>query len=264
MLANQRMASIEQQTVTTFRGGSVDELHLPAPTVEVVPGVYWGRFEDFFTPAFWVSRNWIDGESCAFATYAIGGSLREEVAACLLGGYGMPAEVGLAAFRRLRCRGLLDGTKCTQANIEADLAEPLTVCGRSVRYRFPRTKARFLFLAMQKLNAESPPTGSGKEFRDWLLTFPGIGPKTGSWVARNVLHSDEVAILDVHLIRAGLLMRLFSSVDSVQKDYFGMESRLVNFAKAIGIPLSRFDSMVWSYMRKLSRMALESLCEAGA
>jgi thermostable 8-oxoguanine DNA glycosylase len=256
------MASIEHQTVTTCRGSVVEQLRLPAPQVEIVPGVRWGRFEEFFTPAFWVSRDWIDGEARTLADYRIGESLREEVAACLLGGHGMPAEVGLAAFRRLRERGLLDG-RATQGAIESALSEPLVVSGRRVKYRFPHTKARFLWLAVQRLNVEAAPTASGRELRDWLLTFSGIGPKTASWIARNALGSDEIAILDIHVIRAGVLMGLFSPRDTVQRDYLRMEERLVGFARAVNLRLSRFDSMVWSYMRRLNRMALESLSEMG-
>jgi N-glycosylase/DNA lyase len=252
------VASIEHQTVTKCRGSSVEQLHLPAPQVEILPGVRWGRFEEFFTPAFWISREWIDGGRSALANYAIGGSLREEVAACLLGGHGMPAEVGLAAFRRLRERGLLDG-RCAQGVIESALAEPLAVSERRVKYRFPRTKARFVSLAMQRLNVEAAPTKSGRGLRDWLLTFYGIGPKTASWIARNAVHSDEVAILDIHLIRAGVLMGLFSPRQSVQRDYFRMEERLVSFARIVGMRLSRFDNMVWCYMRQLNRLALDAV-----
>src|SRR4051794_19288313 len=122
------MTSIQHQTVTTCRGSRVEELQLPAPDIEVVPGGRWDKFAEFFTPAFWVSRDWIDGKDSVLRGYSIGTSLREEVAACLLGGHGMPAEVGLAAFRRLRDRGLLDG-RCSQAVIESALVEPLEISG---------------------------------------------------------------------------------------------------------------------------------------
>src|SRR6266850_6882314 len=98
-----------EQCVTALRDGNVEKLVLPSADKEVLPGVRWGRFDVFFTPAFWVSRAWIDGEQSEFARYSIGRTLREEVAACLLGGHGMPAEVCLAAYRRLRDRNLLDG-----------------------------------------------------------------------------------------------------------------------------------------------------------
>jgi N-glycosylase/DNA lyase len=251
------VTSINHQWVTTCRGGSIEKLQLPAVDVEIVPGVRWGRFDEFFTPAFWVSRSWIDGENSELMNYSIGRSLREEVAACLLGGHGMPAEVGLAAFNRLRDRGLLHGAK--EAEIEKALIEPVKIRGRSVRYRFPRTKAGFLSAAMQRLNDEEPPTRSGRELRAWLLNFHGIGPKTASWITRNTLGADDVAILDIHIVRAGIIMGLFSAQQSVQRDYFAMETRLISFTNTVGMKLSRFDSMIWCYMRQLNKMALGAL-----
>lgn len=252
------MPSIKHQIVTTWRNGDVDKLHLPEAGTEILPGVRWGKFDDFFTPAFWVSRSWIDGETSPHLEYTLGRSLHEEIAACLLGGYGMPAEVGMAAFHRMRDRGLLDGTS-SMIDIEKALTEPLTIGNRKVRYRYPHTKSRFLAEAMQKFNAEPAPIHSPLELRNWLLTFSGIGPKTASWITRNVLHSDEVAILDIHIIRAGLLMGLFSPKHSVQRDYFDMETRLVAFARAAGVSLSRFDSIIWCYMRQMHEMVMNAL-----
>jgi len=226
--------------------------------MEILFGVRWGKFDDFFTPAFWVSRSWIDGDSSPHSEYTLGHSLREEIAACLLGGHGMPAEVGMAAFHRMRDRGLLNGISPLD-KIETALTEPLTIGNRRVRYRYPHTKSRFLAEAMLKLNSEPAPSHSPLELRKWLLSFAGIGPKTASWITRNALHSDEVAILDIHIIRAGLLMGLFSPKHSVQRDYFDMEARLVAFARAAGISLSRFDSIIWCYMRQMHEMVMNAL-----
>ena len=170
----------------------------------------------------------------------------------------MPAEVGLAAFHRMRERGLLNGASSVN-EIENALIEPLAIGDRQVRYRYPHTKSRFLAEAMQKFNLEPAPIHSALELRNWLLTFSGIGPKTASWITRNVLHSDEVAILDIHIIRAGLLMGLFSPKHSVQRDYFDMEARLVAFARAAGVSLSRFDSIIWCYMRQMHAMVMNAL-----
>jgi len=252
------MLSSRQQTVIALRGSRVERLHLPSADTEIVFGVRWGRFEDFFTPAFWKSRSWIDGESSQLENYLIGRDLREEIAACLLGGFGMPAEIGLAAFHRLRDDCLLNGHS-SQVQIEYALMQPLVVNGRTVRYRYPHTKARFLSVAMKRLNTETPPLHSSLELRDWLMTFSGIGPKTASWITRNFLHSDDVAILDIHIIRAGLLMGLFPPDHSITKDYFQMEQRLVAFSRSINVKLSKFDSMIWCYMRCLNALAIEAL-----
>lgn len=246
------------QSVAVLRGSRVERLDLPSPMAEVVPGVRWGRFEDFFTPAFWVTRSWIDGPGSPMAQYAIGRSLREEVVACLLGGHGMPAEIGVAAFRRLRDRGLLTGV-VDHAAIEEALAEPMEIGGRRVRYRYPRTKAEFVASALRRLEEGTAPMNSAVMLRNWLMTFSGIGYKTASWITRNVTHSDEVAILDIHVVRAGLLMGLFLPGCSVQRDYLEMEKQLVDFAQAAGLRLSTFDSVIWCYMRHFGTMALEIL-----
>ncbi len=246
------------QSVTVLRGRRVERLELPPPVAEVVPGVRWGRFDNFFTPAFWVARSWIDGPGSPLEQYAIGRSLREEVVACLLGGHGMPAEVGVAAFHRIRDRDLLKGIVDRTA-IELALAEPIEVGGRRVRYRFPRSKAEFVASALNKIEREIAPVDSAIALRNWLMTFSGIGYKTASWITRNITHSDEVAILDIHVVRAGLLMGLFSPGFSVQRNYLEMEEQLVEFARAAGLRLSTFDSVIWCYMRQFGTMALEVL-----
>lgn len=245
------------QTVLTLRAGRVKRLELPAPDDEVLPGVTWGRFDEFFTPAFWVARVWIDGPQSNFAEYRLGRTLNEEVAACLLGGYGMPAEVGVAAFERLRTGGMLKAG-VSASEFESALAEPLLVGGRTIRYRYPRQKGRYLCLALQRLAREQAPDDN-RRFRDWLMTFDGIGPKTASWITRNHRHADDVAILDIHIQRAGRLAGLFSEQDRVERDYHKMERRLVAFAAALRLRLSVFDSLVWSYMKRLNHVALDSM-----
>lgn len=240
-----------------MEGDEMREYSLPDPGESVLFGVAWGRFDEFFTPAFWKARLWIDGDNNPLMNYAIGRSLREEVAACLLGGFGMPAEVGIAAFERLRDLGLLS-QKASVLAIEKTLSEPLIVGGRRVKYRYPSVKSRFLAAAMARLDRERAPD-TALSLRNWLVTFPGIGPKTASWITRNFMHCDEVAILDVHVIRAGLLMGLFSPDNRVPRDYLRMEERLVAFAHALGVKLSEFDSVLWHYMRQLNALAIDSL-----
>lgn len=246
------------QRITTIIEGCIREIYIPDAQSEVLPGVVWGTFDEFFTPAFWKVRLLIDGESSPILNYAIGKSLREEVAACLLGGFGMPAEVGLAAFERLRNLGMLSGTTPVSCIQEA-LRKPLLVNHKSCRYRYPNVKARYLAAAMSRMNSESPPLHCPLTLREWLLNFPGIGPKTASWITRNFTHTDEVAILDLHIVRAGTLMGLFSPADQIPRDYFSMEKRLLALSRALQVRLSEFDSLLWCYMRRLNSLALQAL-----
>jgi N-glycosylase/DNA lyase len=65
---------------------------------------------------------------------------------------------------------------------------------------------------------------SPRLLRDRLLDLPGIGPKTASWIVRNHLDSDDVAIIDVHLHRACVMMNVFEAKSDPAKEYFSLEA----------------------------------------
>ncbi|MBQ1500343.1 MAG: hypothetical protein IIZ38_18705 [Sphingomonas sp.] len=193
--------------------------------------------------------------------YRLGRSLREEVLACILGGYGIPAEVGLAAYGRLRAVPAEE--LYSQATVEALLSKPLTVAGRSVRYRFAGQKARHVSASMAALNAineEAP----DRDLRNALVALPGIGPKTASWVVRNWRSSDHVSILDVHIIRACRALGLFQQSWRVERHYTLMEDAYLTFAQAVGARASILDSVMWMTMRQLPASIIENMVSNGA
>lgn len=238
-----------------LHGSECFGLELPDPEDEVMPGVPWGRFDHLFTPAFWFSRAWYKRLEASM-TFRLGETVAEEIVACLLGGYGLPAEIGLAAFTKLRDRGLIVHSPDSEERIRAALIEPLMFRGRIVHYRYPNQRARFIAKALYRLDLERAPLHSDLTFRAWLATFDGIGLKTASWITRNVLQSDNVAILDIHVFRAGVLAGLFASDHNVMKHYFFLESRLVEFAIALGVRLSLLDALIWHHMRLFGRLAI--------
>src|SRR5438552_15307004 len=70
------------------------------------PSIPMGPFWAFGSAAYWViacRRQAI----VASGELSVGANLLEETAACILGGYGISAEVGGAAFRALKSSGLL-------------------------------------------------------------------------------------------------------------------------------------------------------------
>lgn len=238
-------------------------LEVPGPEEEVMSGVKWGRFDHFFTPAYWFSQVWYQRSSSSSVVYRLGDTLAEEVVACLLGGHGLPAEVGLAAFDRLKSRGFLSASACSQEEVCAALVEPLIIRGRPVRYRYPKQRSQFVAEAINRLGRESAPLSDDMALRDWLLTFTGIGPKTASWITRNFLDSDNVAILDIHIFRAGLLAGLFRPNQTVTKHYSLLEDRLVGFSRALGVRLSILDTLMWCQMRDMGPVALNALRNRG-
>lgn len=237
------------QTVRAIINDQYRECELPGPREEVIRGVRWGRFEELFTPAYWASQVWMRCDKFTNTSHRLGKTLQEEVAACLLGGYGIPAEIGLAAYDAVRNEGLLSKPGITQNQYELVLTQPLCIHDHLVRYRFARQKARYLSQAMALLWAHSPQDRSDTDFRDWLLELPGIGLKTASWITRNWLDSDNIAIIDIHLYRAGLLAGFFKETDRVEKHYREMEASFIAFTHAIGARPSVLDAVMWLDMK---------------
>ena len=225
------------------------------PDAEVISGVMWGRSDELLTPAFWAAI----GESASDAHGYVHqkGSLRREVFFCLLGGFGIKAEMNRAAFQRLSQAGIFKiGRRPTPREIEKLLRTPLCIAGKKIRYRFPRQRAGRISVAAKLLDTSPPPKSDAHELRCWLLGIPGIGLKTASWIVRNHLGSDTVAILDVHVIRACQFMNLFGPSVRLPRDYPVLERRFLDFAKAIGIRPSLLDAVMWREMRSMG-MALK-------
>ncbi|MCU1273502.1 MAG: Integrase, partial [Bryobacterales bacterium] len=82
--------------------------------------------------------------------------------------------------------------------------------------------------------------------------FPGIGLKTSSWVVRNHRASDAIAVIDVHILRAGRHIGLFPQNLNAQRHYRELEGLFLKFAVAIDVPAGQLDALMWDYMRRLS------------
>ena len=237
------------QFVWAGAGDNAHRLVLPDPHEPVLDDVPWGRPEEPMTPAYWAVRcSWEDADQPAFVSE--GGSLVEETAFCILGGFGITYEVNAAAFKRLKAEGAFRTDAAPgEAWILEHLLEPLEVAGRRIRYRFPRQRARRLATMLESLENVDTPSFSALQLREFLLSLEGVGPKTASWIVRNMLGSDEVAILDVHVIRACTAMQIFPEQMTLPKDYELLERRFLEFATAIRVRASVLDAVMWTEMR---------------
>ena len=246
-----------KQTIVAKLGQNVETLQIPSANEEVVPGVYWGQYTHFFTPAFWKVLSWVQQIDLAPDCYKIGDNLLEEIAACLLGGYGIPSEVGIAAFHRIKETDILQNNH-SEDKIYKILSEPLNIGQRKIRYRFARQKAKYLNSALKKYFSGDVPQ-KDIELRKWLMEINGIGYKTASWITRNWLDSDKVAIIDIHIQRAGLLMNLYSSKQSPAKDYLEMEKKFLDLSNGIQVKPSQLDVLIWQEMRFAGNIALRQI-----
>lgn len=243
------------QHFTFLKNGAEHELQLPSADTELLRGIAWGNPCALFTPAYWYTqylmRSSADTEP---QKHRIGQTFAEEITACILGGYGIPAEIGLAAFYRLRGEGLISDLCTDRQLLERRLREPVDLKGRSATYRFWRQKAAYLAAAYSELKTQEFPPNDALALRNKLMTLSGVGPKTASWIVRNWLGSDQVAILDIHIVRAGLLVNLFSADDHVNRDYIAMESKFLAFSRALVVPTSDLDALIWGMMRRTPRL----------
>lgn len=238
-------------------GGSTETLVLPDADEYVMDRILWGYHCALFTPAFWAALAWLDKADKRYEAYRIGETLEEEVAACLLGGYGIPAEIGLAAFYRVRDAGMLNCYPPSEETFYQVLSEPINIGRRKVRYRFAHQRSQYLSAALKKLYASRPPTQDDLAFRSWLLDMKGVGIKTASWITRNWLHSDRVAIIDIHVYRAGLLMGLYHSGEAPAKNYFNMEQKFLALSRAIDVRASVLDALIWRQMKDAGNIPLD-------
>lgn len=237
------------QTVYAVIEGEVCNLDIPSPSEEVLPGIHWGAFDELMTPAYWRAQAWQHQKIGTYANLRLGRTLAEELAACLLGGYGMPAELGLAAYSRLLSLGYLAGQP-SASELETALLTPLPCNGTLRNYRFPRQKAKYLSACLAQIPYLEE-LHDDLQLRDQLSRLPGVGLKTASWIVRNYRRSNCVAIIDIHILRAGRYVNLFNDCWKPERHYVELETAFLQFAAAMDTPASLLDGLMWDQMRRM-------------
>ena len=240
----------KSQTSFIRVGKGLLHIELPSEDEEVLPNVRWGNAAGFPTVAYWMLRIIESRLTNATIQYKLGGTLLEEIGACLLGGHGIPAENGLAAYEHMRKKGAFSGQLHSPEQLLEWLSEPIHLSGKTFKYRFAKQKSSYIYSAIQRLLENDAPTKSGQALRDWLLDIKGVGLKTASWITRNWLDADDVAILDIHIYRAGLLGGFFNDNMTVEKHYLELEDRFIELAKSMEVKTSELDSLMWFEMQQ--------------
>ena len=230
---------------------------IPRPTMDFMPGIKWGNYGELFTPAYWKVQYLMYSENEKFdINYRLGDNILEEVVACLLGGFGLKSEIGLAAFHRLKTRRQIKEA-ITHEEILTSLKEPFVTNEKSVHYRFPNQKAKYITEFLNRNDLKLIPLDNDIELRDWLLSINVIGPKTAAWVTRNYLNSENVAIIDIHIYSACLIMGLYSEYYDIQKDYVKLEKIFLQFCCELDVQPSKMDALIWLQMKEANRNVLK-------
>lgn len=250
------------RVINLIIGDQLEQREMPEANDELLPGVAWGDPWTLYTPAYWLAQAWMTQvDRAATSRYCTKGNLVQELGFCMLGGFGITAELASAAFVRCKDEGLFDRFETRTEAWLAQLTKHFMVNERLIKYRYPNQKAKFLAAAMSYIKERPFRLDSPLALRNQLLEINGVGYKTASWVVRNVLDSDDVAILDVHLIRAGRLCGLYSRNDRVQHDYLNMEQRFLSFARALQLRPAVLDCLIWDEMRAAGSLPIDILNE---
>ena len=191
-----------------------------------------------------------------------------ELVACILGSQ-VPYVVALTAAEEIRDVGLLenptsqDSITAYEKAIYNILSQPLHNPGwppAGRHYRFARKRADHISRTVWAVYFDGGSlTGrlracrtAGEARRSIVEVGVGIGPKQASLFLRNIGFTEELAILDTHLLRFmslfGLLNQTIRSISSMQK-YETLEKQLGNYAKSIGYSLGCVDQAIWIVMR---------------
>lgn len=212
----------------------------------------WGLSGHLASAAFWVARTRDmppgDGD------HRLADTLPGEVVACILGGWGVMAEVSLAAFAALHAAGLVRTNPPPAAVVvEEVLRKPLDVpgVGDEMRYRFPSQRGRRVADALGHLAEAGAPPGQAGALRGWLQDVPGVGPKTAAWIVRNRAGVDDVAIVDVHVRRAGIAAGFFDPAWRLSSDYDLFERAFLTVARLGGVSGAMLDACIWQTLHRL-------------
>ena len=209
--------------------------------------VEWGRFDAFGTAAYWVDQTIRGGYANKVELLARGADLRSETIFCLLGGYGVTAELAQAAHDVVM-DALQAQPEPEPGDIEHVLRRPLP--GGLGRYRFPRQRATRVAQVVRRLRT-NPPPDDPLLLREYLLGMNGIGPKTAAWIVRNVTGTPEVAIIDIWLIRALTQNGIFRREWRVDQHYERFEAVFLQYAAHGQVLPGALDLCIWEQARRV-------------
>ncbi len=124
------------------------------------------------------------------------------------------------------------------------------------RARFIQKKSAYIVEAREKFLLDSKVSlrsiisqiGDGHEAREWLVqNVKGIGYKEASHFLRNIGFEQNLAILDRHILKNLKSIGLIEKIpDSLSKSrYFEIEKRMIELSKAVQIPMSYLDLVMW-------------------
>ena len=188
--------------------------------------------------------------------------IESELLFCLMGGFGITYEHGRSATEVIwHLRPFSEEWKdhdlfeAVSNELMQPQFEPAKTDGTLRRYRFPLQKASTIVKARNWLHRNNPlhlrlrEMSTCTERRRFLSGCPGVGPKTASWLLRNLGMGAELATIDIHVLRA--LAEAGRIPDNIQmpRDYETVEEAFLKWCSELDASPAAFDLFVWDWQR---------------
>jgi N-glycosylase/DNA lyase len=194
--------------------------------------------------------------------------LWQELCLCILSS-NVPYELAKSAFRHLTRVGYLEqkwiievpnSRKIIAEELQKPLYLPRKIDGSLRKYRFPNVRSRDICetakIASSKENWISnllADSSSEIEARNYLVRkASGIGFKEASHFLRNIKYSNELAIIDSHVLsflREINAVPIENAKTITHKTYMDLEIKLKEICESHNLNLSVFDMAIWTCMR---------------
>jgi N-glycosylase/DNA lyase len=178
-------------------------------------------------------------------------------------------ELAMSAFSHLANEGLLDvhwitTSKHPKEKIIQELSKPQFLPKRKDgsyrKYRFPRCRANNIVVTTNNFNESK--TSLKKtlafhrdetELREHIRNnVYGFGLKQATHYLRNIGYSENLAIIDTHIINflnTYLFPKHRSKKNFTNNDYLKYENKFRCLCKNLNLKMALFDVAVWKFMR---------------
>lgn len=158
---------------------------------------------------------------------------------------------------------IINDSAILEEMLEKIFTTPQIVDNSIVKYRFPKTRAKYIaysLLFLEKHGGIKEILSNSKttmDIRKFIVkNIKGIGPKQASHFLRNIGYSNQIAVLDVHILRymciQGVISEEYKSVSNL-KLYEYLELKLIKFLEFILAPIGFIDQAIWIVMRVYQR-----------
>jgi len=182
-------------------------------------------------------------------------------------------ELASASYKNLKRSKILDepqniiSSNCTTTAIESILKNPVSFTYNNNKYLssfpFPRQRSEYIFRTAQNIYNDSTileiisSSPDIKEIREKLVNIcVGLGPKQISMCLNNFTVSNNLAVLDTHILSYLKLLHIIKmdiiSVGSL-RIYESIEEKFVTYANHLSANLRKLDLSIWIVMRTIKR-----------